>query len=308
MKIAYKLVYLSVLINFCVSAVYAQNTCSNVAWNKPATSSTSYSTETPNRAFDGDLTTNWSASDGTGWIKVDLQNKLTVDSMKLYVNQYYAGNTVHEIKVSEDLVNWTLVETITSFTSNNQILTVRFNPVLTNVRGVMVNTPSSNSWVAWYEIEVYSGSNPYKPTISQEGMVLTSSSATNNQWYLDGNPIPDATSQSYTTTVSGSYQVGVSYRTGCTAMSDAVSVTAITTGIDENEEIQIFPNPAKNQLSITGVAKARVEVFNFQGQSIYSTEISGLSSQLDISKLPCGVYSMRLTTSDGIYVKKLFKN
>jgi hypothetical protein len=308
MKKLYTLIPLSVLISFCVSGVDAQINCSNVSFEMPATSSTTYSNETPNRAFDGDLTTNWSATEHTGWIMVDLQNKVTVDSLKLYVNQYYEGNTVHEIKVSEDLVNWTLVETITSFTSNNQILTVVFHPALTNVQGVMINTPSSNSWVAWFEIEVYSNLNKYSPTISQDGLVLMSSSATNNQWYLDGSPILDANSQTYTATVSGSYQVGVTYRSGCMAMSDALSVTAITTGINEIDEIQIFPNPATEFISIKGISKATIEVFNLQGQAIQVDYSAGQANQIDISKLQSGVYSMRITTSDGIYVKKLFKH
>lgn len=308
MKKRYTLIPLSVLISLCVSVVDAQNTCSIVSVDRPATSSTAYATETPNRAFDGDLTTNWSASDHTGWITVDLQKKVTVDSLKLYVNQYYEGNTVHEIKVSEDMENWTLVETITSFTSNNQILTVVFDPALTNVQGVMINTPSSNSWVAWYEIEVYSNSTNYIPTISQDGQVLTSSSATNNQWYLDGNPITDANSQTFTATVSGSYQVGVSHRNGCLALSNAISVSAITTGFNKIDEIQVFPNPAKEFISIKGISNARIEVFNLQGQAIHFDYSEEQATPIDISKLKSGVYSMRIITPDGIYVKKLFKH
>ena len=293
--------------NCCISSAFAQNSCFNVALNKPATSSSSYSTQTPERAFDGDLTTNWSASDHSGWIQVDLQNKVTADSMKLYVNQYYPGNTIHEISISEDMIHWTLVDTLSRYTINNQLITVKFNPALPNVRGVMINSPVSNSWIAWYEIEVYA--NPYKPTVSQNGMVLTSGSATNNQWYFNGSPIPDAKSQTYTVTVSGSYQVGISNGNGCVSMSDEVNVRTITTGTNmtPKNDILIYPNPAKDIFVIEGITKAKIEVFNFQGQSIKVTDISGSKTTVDIPDLISGIYSVKITTTDGITVKKLFK-
>lgn len=56
-------------------------------------------------------------------------------------------------------------------------------------------------------------------------VVLTSSSATNNQWYKDGSPIGGATGQTYTATVSGSYIVSTS-QNGCpAATSTATTVT-----------------------------------------------------------------------------------
>jgi len=305
MKNLYHLMILSALIGCCISSAFAQNSCSNVALNKPASSGTSYSTQTPDRAFDGDLTTNWSASSHTGWIQVDLQNKVTVDSIKLYVNQFYPGNTIHEIKTSEDMVNWTLVDTLTRYTTNNQMITVKFNPGLSNVRGVMINSPSSNSWIAWYEIEVYA--NPYKPTITQNGMVLTSGSSTNNQWYLNGSPIKDANSPTYTVTVSGSYQVGILNGNGCVSMSEAVNVKTITTGINKigENDIHIYPNPSKNNVMVEGISKAQIEVFNFQGQSVKHINVSGRETGVDISDLNCGVYTMKITSTDGIIVKKL---
>ncbi|MFL6213062.1 MAG: ExeM/NucH family extracellular endonuclease [Blastocatellia bacterium] len=79
---------------------------------------------------------------------------------------------------------------------------------------------------------------PATPTISAGGpttfcpggsVVLTSSSACGNQWYLNGNPIGGATAQTYNATASGSYTVKVT-ASGCTsAASAAVTVTASDT-------------------------------------------------------------------------------
>jgi len=75
---------------------------------------------------------------------------------------------------------------------------------------------------------------PATPTITPEGpttfsvggsVTLTSSSASGNQWYLNGNPIGGATNQSYVATASGDYTVTVT-TLGCTsAPSAAVTVT-----------------------------------------------------------------------------------
>lgn len=305
MKKLKHLLLISAILCSKLSSVYSQSSCANVAMNRPVIASSSWSVETADKAFDGDLTTNWSAINQTGWIQVDLQNKVTVDSMKLYVNQFYPGNTIHEIFISEDLENWILVHTISEYTTNNQILSVVFNPGLYNVRAVKINTSSSNSWVAWFEIEVFA--NPYKPTITQEGLLLTSSSETNNQWYSNGVPIPGANSQTYSATYSNSYQVGVLYGNGCVSLSDAIEI--ITTTIDEtsNKLINIYPNPTTDNITIEGITNAKIEIFNLQGQVIKNVNLTGNSANLDVSNLTKGMYSIKITSIDGIYMQKIIK-
>lgn len=288
------------------TSAYAQENCSNFALNKPVVASSTWSNETANKAFDGNLTTNWSADQHTGWIQVDLQNKVTVDSMKLYVNQYYPGNTIHEILTSEDMVNWTIVHTISEYTINNQILSVKFNPGLSNVRGVKINTTSSNSWVAWYEIEVFA--NPYKPTITHDGLILSSSSESNNQWYLNGTPIPGANSQTFTAINSGSYQVGVSYGNGCVSMSDIASIITTEIDITSKNRLKVYPNPTTDYIIIEGITNANIEIFNLQGQIIKNVNTISNKSNIDISNIPNGIYSIRITTTDGIFVHKMVKD
>jgi uncharacterized repeat protein (TIGR01451 family) len=77
---------------------------------------------------------------------------------------------------------------------------------------------------------------PATPTITPGGpttfytggsVTLTSSSATGNQWYVDGNPIGGATGQQYVATTSGDYSVVVT-GSGCSsATSSVVTVTAM---------------------------------------------------------------------------------
>lgn len=53
------------------------------------------------------------------------------------------------------MVNWNVVDTFTSFTTNSVAFERTFANPIPNVRGVRVLTTSSPSWVAWFEIEVF---------------------------------------------------------------------------------------------------------------------------------------------------------
>jgi hypothetical protein len=84
---------------------------------------------------------------------------------------------------------------------------------------------------------------PATPTITPGGptsfcpggsVTLTSSSATGNQWYLNGNPIGGATSQQYVANASGDYSVTVTSG-GCTSLASAA--TTVTVNPNPNASI-----------------------------------------------------------------------
>jgi hypothetical protein len=77
---------------------------------------------------------------------------------------------------------------------------------------------------------------PSTPTISAGGattfcaggsVVLTSSSATGNQWYRDGVAISGAINQTYTSTAAGNYTVSVSNESGCSSASSVATTVII---------------------------------------------------------------------------------
>jgi hypothetical protein len=76
---------------------------------------------------------------------------------------------------------------------------------------------------------------PPTPTITPAGsnvlctsLLLTSSSATGNQWYLNGNPIGGATAQTYSATAAGSYTVVVT-ASGCASAPSAATTLVANT-------------------------------------------------------------------------------
>jgi hypothetical protein len=80
---------------------------------------------------------------------------------------------------------------------------------------------------------------PATPTITPGGpttfcpggsVTLTSSSATGNQWYLNGNPIGGETNQSYMATAAGDYTVTVT-TSGCTSAPSAITTVTVTDNV-----------------------------------------------------------------------------
>ena len=86
--------------------------------------------------------------------------------------------------------------------------------------------------------------NPSKPTITQNGDTLSSTTANSHQWFFNGDTIPEETNQFYTAMQSGFYMVSITDANGCSATSDPLSVTI--SNIQEIESVyglKIYPNP-----------------------------------------------------------------
>ena len=88
-----------------------------------------------------------------------------------------------------------------------------------------------------------------KPTLTLTGIELRSSSASNNQWFLNSLPVPNANNQTLTAFQTGNYSVRANVN-GCgEILSDELSV--FITAIEETVPIfapvaVLYPNPADN--------------------------------------------------------------
>jgi photosystem II stability/assembly factor-like uncharacterized protein len=83
------------------------------------------------------------------------------------------------------------------------------------------------------------------PVVTANGNVLSSSSATGNQWYFNGVLIPGATNQQFTANNPGIYTVIVTQNNCSSSVSNGVTIT-ITALPDINplsKEVFIYPNP-----------------------------------------------------------------
>lgn len=79
------------------------------------------------------------------------------------------------------------------------------------------------------------------------------------------------------------------------------------TGIQENmTDFNIYPNPATDYVNIETTENVqRVEIFNIQGQLVHAE--NGAVSSISVKDLANGVYTLKLTTDNGVSVHKIVK-
>jgi trimeric autotransporter adhesin len=159
------------------------------------------------------------------------------------------------------------------------------------------------------------GTTPSTPTISQTGLDLTSSSATGNQWYLNGVLIPGATSQLYSATANGTYTVIVTTG-GCPS---AASAPVVITSVGVSEVVNnpygllIYPNPNDGNFTISFNASDKsnykVEIVNSLGQLIFKDDLKDFSGhyskKMSVVEYGQGIYTISLTNSKNETVKKV---
>jgi len=82
------------------------------------------------------------------------------------------------------------------------------------------------------------------------------------------------------------------------------------TGLNElttNEHFILYPNPVTEGFYMDAVDKpAMVTLYNLNGMQLLSKQITG-KSYVYMTGVPSGVYFVKITTSEGILVKKLIK-
>jgi len=129
------------------------------------------------------------------------------------------------------------------------------------------------------------------PIISQNINSLMSSSAASYQWYFNGSPIAGATSQTYSPTQKGMYQVQIVNASGCSAISNQLSFyfNSINT-LSDNNNLNIYPNPTDGIVNIEGsIAKEQFEIYirDITGRLISKTKNTNI---LDLSTFNKGIY------------------
>ncbi len=148
------------------------------------------------------------------------------------------------------------------------------------------------------------------PTINVAGSVLSvPATFTTYQWYLNGTAIFGATSNSYATTINGIYTLEVFQNTGCSVMSNPVTLNV---GIEEalfNNGIFISPNPASDYFSISILNKYEtiaITILDITGKEIIHTSESKKEKiEIDTKDLSQGVYFVQIQTDAFVEIRKI---
>jgi len=148
--------------------------------------------------------------------------------------------------------------------------------------------------------------------VTQAGSLLTADQTGATYQWLDCDDnnaqINGETNQSYTPTVTGNYAVEVTLN-GCVDTSACFLVDY--TGLSDlyAEIISIHPNPTSDVLTISGLN----EVNGLRSMEITSTtgklvmKIEELKEEIDVSKLPTGVYFLNIVHEKGVETIRFVK-
>ena len=97
------------------------------------------------------------------------------------------------------------------------------------------------------------------------------------------------------------------YRLKMIDLDESFSYSAVeSVKFDQQNAISISPNPAKNQVTVTGNGLQKIEIYNMTGKKVLEQSISGSRVMMDISKLSAGVFVAKVFTTTGeVFTQKI---
>ena len=80
--------------------------------------------------------------------------------------------------------------------------------------------------------------------------------------------------------------------------------------VKENDAnaMRIYPNPVKDNLTITAEAMTRITITNTLGQVMYDEEVVSDNQEVNVSQYKAGVYVVRIATETGVTVERVVVN
>jgi len=97
---------------------------------------------------------------------------------------------------------------------------------------------------------------------------------------------------------------------GCEGTSSSLAVTIDDcTGIEENSSslIRLYPNPANDKVTITGLNEATIKVYNLLGKEIYSIKEARGQQSINTSSYVKGLYLVKVEQDEELSVFQLIK-
>lgn len=172
-----------------------------------------------------------------------------------------------------------------------------FSVIITDVNGCK---DTSNT------ITIFKSSLPI-PTISFNGYVLSSNlSSTINKWYLNNILITGQNASVLTPTQDGQYTFSY-FQDNCDVMSYPYllqNLGILFKKID-NSSFIVYPNPAKNKITITPFINGVYLIVDLYGKEV----INSITNNIDITSLSEGIYYLLIKNFEGeiIGTNKLIK-
>ncbi len=79
----------------------------------------------------------------------------------------------------------------------------------------------------------------------------------------------------------------------------------IAVDFSNERALQVYPNPVNDQLQIAGIEKGEIVILDATGKTVFQTIYKGTA--LDVSDLPKGLYFVKVSAENGVWIKRLIK-
>jgi hypothetical protein len=168
------------------------------------------------------------------------------------------------------------------------------NPVVTPTETTIYTvTVTSAGCTDSDALTIVVNSLPLTPTIAQVESTIVSSAIEGNQWFLEGDLIPGATSQVYIPLETGNYQVQITDQNGCLSSLSEVYFFQMVGIKDTSGKLPVHfsPNPTTGIIKSDGAIASRgnyaLMIVDILGNIIFNAENP---TDIDISDQENGVY------------------
>ena len=76
---------------------------------------------------------------------------------------------------------------------------------------------------------------------------------------------------------------------------------------DEYQGLEVYPNPVKGLLTLQGKEMRHVSLYSAVGMLVDDRDVASDHVELDMERLPEGLYLLNVTTAEGVKVMKVVK-
>ena len=149
-------------------------------------------------------------------------------------------------------------------------------------------------------------------TCRQVGVEVVLGEPTTFRWIPeDGIDFPRQQYSSALITESRSYRVAAADGRGHADTANVtieVRETPQQQGVEElsaDEGFRVYPNPSTGMFNVEAGGIILVQVYDVRGAQVYERHCDGHAEVLNISPLPAGIYTVRVTTSAGVKTEKV---
>ena len=81
---------------------------------------------------------------------------------------------------------------------------------------------------------------------------------------------------------------------------------AVNVGLNEQgDEVALFPNPTKGNVTIQASGMNHITVVSVLGQVVFDTEVNADEYTLNMAQFNAGMYMVRVNTANGMTVKRV---